>query len=230
MVIDPPTTSRGATPPLARASGWASWSRRRGVRWVVGVIALWYGSHALLQPFAVPTSSMEPAILAGDYVLVNRLAYRGGHGPQRGDIIAFAPPFDPSARFVKRVVAVAGDTVGMTAGHLYRNGRGIAEPYVRSARAPDVVESAMTWQRAHRLSSGPTRAYRPSRDTWGPLVVPRGALMALGDNRGESADSRYWGFVEVRAVTGRLAWVAWSATETPAGWRIRWSRVGTRIR
>jgi signal peptidase I len=118
---------------------------------------------------------------------------------------------------------------------LYRNGIPVVEPYTRRADdRPDAVHPGMAWQVPY--ISGNTRPgrYRPSRDNWGPLVIPEGKFFVLGDNRDNSEDSRYWGFVERSSVRGRPWFVYYSQQnvergELPFVRSIRWERIGERV-
>ena len=132
---------------------------------------------------------------------------------------------------------LGGDTVAMHLGRLYVNGTAQPEPYVqRIDSLPDATSPDFAWQRdflADR-SSEARRRYRASRDEWGPLVVPSGKFFTLGDNRDNSHDSRYWGFVDMTAVKGRPLLVYFSyerGTQDPLPWLtdIRWSRLGSFI-
>jgi signal peptidase I len=202
----------------------------------------------LVEAFQIPSGSMENTLLAGDFLFVNKAVYGapipgtdarlpGFDSPRRGAVIVFAYPKNPELNYVKRVIGVAGDTVEMRVGLVLVNGAPLVEPYVqRVDPGRDVYDPEFNWQREY-LVGGPdaARNYRPSRDTWGPLVVPPGKFFVLGDNRDNSADSRYWGFVEAKAVKGRPLVVYFSYDrEAPDAlpWLtdIRWHRLGSVVR
>ena len=202
----------------------------------------------LLEAFQIPSGSMERTLLAGDFLFVNKAVYGAqipgtsarlpGFGtPRRGDVIVFAYPKDPTLNYVKRVVGVGGDTLAMQAGALYVNGARQVESYVqRIDSLPDTVSPDFSWQAAYLVdNSRDSRArYHATRDGWGPLVVPAGKYFTLGDNRDNSHDSRYWGFVDMTAVKGRPLLVYFSydrSTQDPLPWLtdIRWSRLGSFI-
>jgi len=202
----------------------------------------------LVEAFQIPSGSMERTLLVGDFLFVNKAVYGaqipGTHArlpgfelPRRGDVIVFAYPKNPEQNFVKRVIGAPGDTVEMSGGEVRVNRRPLREPYVqRVDPTRDVYDPEFNWQRAY-LVGGPAaaRSYRPTRDTWGPLVVPRSKYFVLGDNRDNSLDSRYWGFVDEKAVKGRPLVVYFSYDQEahdalPWLTDIRWHRLGSVIR
>lgn len=201
----------------------------------------------VVEAFKIPTASMEGTLLVGDFLLVNKAVYGAeipGTGlalpslatPERGEVIVFHPPHEPEKHYVKRLVGLPGDTLMMRDKVLYLNGVALEEPYVRhSDPGGDAVHPAMRWQaRFLRDRTRPGR-YRPSRDNWGPIVVPPDRYFVLGDNRDNSEDSRYWGFVPREAIKGR-PWVVYYSAEPDAlehrDWfrHVRWWRIGGRIR
>jgi signal peptidase I len=201
-----------------------------------------------VEAFKIPSGSMENTLLVGDFLLVNKLVYgaevpfTGRHlprveAPGRGDVVVFQWPEDRSKNFVKRLVGLPGDTLSMKAGVLFVNGQALPEGYVRRTE-PDVdpAEADFRWQRNHLVRTAEARLrYHPSRNNWGPLIVPAGNYFVLGDNRDNSLDSRYWGFVPDSLVRGRPILVYYSyAPDTAHGaaWltQIRWRRIGERIR
>jgi signal peptidase I len=202
-----------------------------------------------VEAFQIPSGSMERTLLVGDFLFVNKAAYGAqlpgiaarvpGYAiPRRGDVIVFTFPRNPSQHYVKRVIGVPGDTVAMVDGMVRVNGRRLDERYVqRTDPDHDVHSPDFRWQRAHLAARTPDalRAYHPTRDNWGPLVVPGAKYFVLGDNRDNSSDSRYWGFVDEAAVRGRPLVVYFSydrEAEDPLPWLtdIRWSRLGSLIR
>ncbi len=199
-----------------------------------------------VEAFKIPTGSMEETLLVGDFLLVNKAAYGAelpgmdvsilpAADPQRGDVVIFNPPHDPKKHYVKRVVGVPGDTLQMARKELRVNGRDKTEPYVTHLDpSGDAVHPDMRWQERYLVTPSDS-TYRPTRDTWGPLVVPHGRYFVLGDSRDNSEDSRYWGFVEREAVRGRPLFIYYSVAmdeRSAMGWvrEIRWARIGGRIR
>jgi len=179
-----------------------------------------------LQAFAIPTGSMENTLLVGDHVFVNRISlaprtswmslmpYRE---IRRGDIIVFYKPGEPGLHLVKRVLGVPGDRLRLRQGVLYVNGNRQSEPYV--------IHSLGNYEpyRDDFPATAPT-AYDPLTPQWraeleqhlqdGELVVPANSYFAMGDNRDNSLDSRYWGFVPRENVIGTPIFIYWSF-ETP---------------
>jgi signal peptidase I len=201
----------------------------------------------VVEAFKIPTSSMENTLLVGDFLLVNKAVYGAQipgtdrylpsfATPRRGEVIVFNPPHDLSKNYVKRLVGLPGDTLEMRAKKLIVNGVPRNEPYARHMDGNrDAIHPGMSWQLRHLHAEYPSRRYRPSRDTWGPLVVPDNQYFVLGDNRDNSEDSRYWGFVDRTAIRGRPWFVYYSfdpgAAEALTWARdIRWDRIGGAIR
>ena len=205
----------------------------------------------VVEAHKIPSGSMEHTLLVGDFLLVNKWMYGAEvpfthrrlpavRAPQLGDILVFQGPADPSQSFVKRLVGRPGDTLSMQGGSLRRNGVLLGERYV-SHTEPDVdpTTDAFRWQRGYLTNTaaaantnvGMPSLYRPSRDNWGPIVVPPQHLFVLGDNRDNSLDSRYWGFVPDSLLRG-TPWIVYysfapdSTARAPWLTRIRWGRLG----
>ena len=201
----------------------------------------------LVEAFKIPSGSMENTLQVGDFLLVNKLVYGAEvpfthkrlprlRSPQHEDVIVFEFPEDISKNFVKRLVGLPGDTLQMIDGKLYRNGIQLKERYVEHTE-PDMDPAFhdFDWQRDY-LIAGPmsTAQYLPSRNNWGPLLVPEGKYFVLGDNRDNSLDSRYWGFVADSLVKGRPFVVYYSYSPDSVdtfAWltHSRWTRLGERI-
>lgn len=207
----------------------------------------------VVEAYKIPSGSMERTLLVGDFLLVNKWLYGAEvpysrrrlpavRAPQLGDILVFEWPTDPSKNFVKRLVGRPGDTLSMQGGSLLRNGVLVRERYV-SHTEPDVdpMTDEFRWQRGYLTNTavaaeaGMPPIYRPSRDNWGPIVVPPKHLFVLGDNRDNSLDSRYWGFVPDSLLRG-TPWIVYysftpdSTARVPWLTGIRWGRLGARVR
>ena len=238
-------------------SGWKGGALWRNVRAIALPLALFLVIRTFfLEAYRIPSGSMIPALLVGDWLFVNKLRY-GPHvpftqsrlpgyaEPRRGDVAVFVSPpqvdqpYDPTPTLVKRAVAVAGDTIHMRNGVLYLNGIAQRQGYgAAAADAFDSVDPLFDWQKPIGLTAsrfGPAPA-QPSHDNWGPLVVPAGHLFMMGDNRYNSKDSRYWGFVPRDNLRGKPMFVYYSYNADdsdrplPFITDIRWGRIGHWIR
>jgi signal peptidase I len=159
---------------------------------------------------------MAPTLLTGDRILASPIR----EPIARGQIVIHLWAGKP---YIKRVVAVSGDTVAMAGGQLTIDGKEVREPYAR--REPeDPVVSEFEWQGSHLADSTARKTYQPSLHTWGPLVVPGEHYFVLGDNRNNSADSRYFGFIARDSIIARPTVVYFSSD--PVTGTIRWDRIG----
>ena len=199
----------------------------------------------LIQTWVITSGSMEGTLLVGDLLILNKVAYGapvpgtqyrlpGYTEPRHGDVVVFRAQHD-TLDVIKRLVGMPGDTLEMRSGELYRNGVKQVEPYVRHT-APDMdgTHPWMDWQYEHLTSDVDKSTYRPTRDNWGPILVPTGRYFLLGDNRDESLDSRFWGFLDPARVRGKASVIYYSYEReslVPFPWlHGRWSRIGERIR
>jgi signal peptidase I len=188
---------------------------------------------------------MEDTLLAGDFVLVNKAIYGsripfiharvpGFAEPHRGDIIVFVPPHERDKNYVKRLVAAPGDTIEMQDKIVRVNGKAVEEPFAQYRDPADAMTPGGFWQCRYTLNIR-SEICNPSRDNWGPIVVPANRYLVLGDNRDDSEDSRYWGFVGRESILGRPLVIYFSLRRSDAGhltWksRVRWDRVGLSVR
>jgi len=202
----------------------------------------------LVEAFKIPSGSMERTLLVGDFLLVNKFIYGASvpgssarlpalRAPARGDIIVFQWPEDPTKNFVKRLVGLPSDTLAMRDGKLYRNGEEQQERYVsHTDPGIDRASHEFSWQQKALVRTvEASEGYHPSRNNWGPLVVPANNYFVLGDNRDNSLDSRYWGFVPDSLVRGQPLVVYYSYAPDSArrfAWisAIRWGRLGERVK
>ncbi len=184
------------------------------------IILLLFATTVLIQSFVIPTVSMEDTLLRGDHLLVDKLAYAPGgilskyllpyRQVRRGDIIVFRWPGDIRQNYVKRVIGIPGDRLRIVQKQLYLNGKAVREPYVRH-------KSAMfDWYRDYfpgepNVQLGEAALEMLDRNVKnGDLVVPDGEYFAMGDNRDNSQDSRYWGLVPRANIVGKPLLIFWS--------------------
>lgn len=203
---------------------------------IVGALAIFLVLRAfLVEAYRIPSGSMIPTLLVGDWLFVNKAIY-GAHipfsraslpavrEPRRGDVVVFVSPYqadeaergaDPTPTLVKRLVGAPGDTLYMRKGVLYVNGIAQRQGFGTTAPNPDMANSVdplFDWQKtvgltSSRFGSAPAQ---PTHDDWGPFVVPTRKLFMMGDSRYNSKDSRYWGFVPRENVRGKPLFVYYS--------------------
>jgi signal peptidase I len=180
----------------------------------------------VIQAFKIPSGSMIPTLLIGDHLLVNKFLlgtpvdipftnvhlFRmpGLRKPQRGDIIVFKYPEDPTRDFIKRVIGVEGDIIESKDKTLFVNGNKQVEAYVQ------------------HVDSNIKPASLDGRDNFGPIRVPQDTVFAMGDNRDQSYDSRFWGFVGLSKIKGKAIVIYWS-WDSDKTW-VRFNRIGRLIR
>lgn len=180
----------------------------------------------VIQAFTIPSGSMIPTLLVGDYILVNKFLlgspvdipftninlFRmpGLRRPHKGDVIVFKFPVDPSKDFIKRVVAVGGDTIEARDKVIYVNGQPANEPFMRHT----------------------DNLVLPNRDNFGPIEIPKDKFFCMGDNRDNSRDSREWGFVDIKDVKGKALIIYFSKDTSHPLLRldkVRFERIGRLI-
>lgn len=199
----------------------------------------------LVQTFVITSGSMEETLLVGDMLMVNRAAMGsrvpltdirlpGYSEPRRLDVLVFDPPHEESLKLVKRLIGLPGDTLQMRNRVLFINGVAQDEPYVKHADVGDDMHPWMEWQRDYLAPGVERTSYAPTRDNWGPLVLPEDRYFMLGDSRETSLDSRYWGLLEGWRLEGRAVFIYFSYNKLsyrPFPWlrEIRWGRVGSGI-
>lgn len=215
----------------------------------VTITAWFILSSFVVQAFHIPSGSMERTLLIGDVLFVNKALYGAEipfvhkhlpsvREPRRGEIVVFRSPIE-DLTVVKRLVGLSGDTMAMVDGKLFRNGKPLDEPYVvrapeESPTDPTTAGQMRQWQTPYFVGGDPAR-YRPDAHNWGPLVIPHDSLMMMGDNRDESFDSRFYGFVPRSNLKGSPLIIYFSYD--PSSWRplpfvtaIRWGRLLSRPR
>lgn len=196
-----------------------------------------------IQAYKIPSGSMEPTLLIGDHILVNKMIY-GLRMPDslfgltfpgipwgqyvlkfesvhHGDVVVFVFPPDPTKDFIKRVVGLPGDKVQVKDGKVFLNGAEMPDPHAHFEVGPQ-ERSALS----PRDNYPPRDPSDPNKDP-GPVTVPDGKYLMMGDNRDRSYDSRFWGFVDLNEVEGRAVVIYWSWDSEDGGvLPIRWSRFG----
>ena len=188
---------------------------------VIAVVIAFFIRTFIVQAFKIPSGSMKPTLQIGDHLLVTKFIYGIKipiirktlipiSDPKRGDIIVFIYPEDRSKDFVKRVIGVGGDTIEIKDKKIYRNGLPYKDNF--GVYVDDMIIPG---------------AAQP-RDNFGPKTVPTGSLFVMGDNRDQSYDSRFWGFVDQKQVLGQAFIIYWSWDRTEFG--IRWKRLGNLIK
>jgi len=191
---------------------------------IAALIALVVRSF-VVQAFKIPSSSMEPTLLIGDHLLVNRLSYVVKlpftdtvllriKGPDRGDVVVFRYPEDRSKDFIKRVIAKEGDVVEIKDKVVYVNGKRADYPEAVFVE-PNIIPGFFS-----------------PRDNLGPLTIPKDCYFVMGDNRDRSLDSRFWGFVRYGDFVGRalIIYFSWNSMSPDLLHYIRWTRIGRLIR
>ena len=212
----------------------------------IAVVLFLFLRTFLVQTFVITSGSMMDTLLVGDMLLVDRAAIGtripgtslripGYSSPKRFDVLVFDPPHEEDLKLIKRLIGMPGDTLEMRSRVLHLNGEPLEEPYVVHTDAADETWPWMEWQREHLLDGVDPRTYTPTRDSWGPLVIPEAHYFMLGDNREESLDSRYWGLLEAWRLEGRALFTYYSYNKGsyrpfPAIREVRWSRIGRPIR
>ena len=192
--------------------------------WTVTIILLLFGTTTLVQAFVIPTGSMEDTLLVGDHLLVDKLAFAPGGSitasllpyseVHRGDIIVFRYPIDIKQTFVKRVMGVPGDRIRLENKKVFLNGHLLNEPYV--VHKLDYIDS----YRDNFPADPNTPLFDPAKKMLeenvknGEVTVPPGNFFAMGDNRDQSLDSRYWGFVPRENIIGKPLIIYWSYDAT----------------
>lgn len=190
----------------------------------------------IIQAFKIPSGSMIPTLLIGDHLLVNKFMYGTKlpfsdkkiliiRKPERGDIIVFKYPEDPSRDFIKRVIGVEGDVIEARDKVLVVNGTKATEPYIQHVDS-EVIPRVADCRYEPRIKDDPNS---PScRDTFGPLTVPKGTVFVMGDNRDQSYDSRFWRFVDLDLIKGNALIIYWS-WDAKNHWP-RFTRIGRLVR
>lgn len=196
----------------------------------------------LYEPFRIPTGSLEPTLLVGDFILVNKFDYGvrlpvlhkliiANGEPKRGDIMVFRWPPNPSVDFIKRVIGLPGDRISYVDKVLTVNGEKIPQEFEKNATDRDdsgntfnvVQKQEDFFGIKHAIFQKPNDAAFDFHD----IEVPKGMYFVMGDNRDNSADSRFWGFVPEENIVGKATaiWMSWNSADHD----VRWNRIGNKI-
>jgi signal peptidase I len=219
LVTTPPDADAAVQPARRRKS----LVREYGEAIVIAILLALVIRTLVVQAFTIPSGSMMDTLLVGDYILVNKFLYGpeipfadwrlpGFREPHRGDIIVFKYPQDEKRDFIKRIVGTPGDVVQVRGNQVYVNGQAMIEPYVKHTSPP----------MAHGGQAFCGYAYACE-----PTPVPAGSYFVMGDNRDNSQDSRYWGFVKRDKIKGKAFLTYWS-WDSDRHW-LRWWRLGKYI-
>jgi len=184
---------------------------------LVAIVLALFIRTFVIQAFKIPSGSMKQTLLVGDHILVNKFIYGVKipflqttiipiTNPKRGDIVVFKFPEDPSKDFIKRVIGIAGDKVEIRDKIVYVNNKPLNHDHGIHTDSYDLPASVQP------------------RDNFGPVIVPPHKLFVMGDNRDQSYDSRFWGFVDLKAVKGKALMIYWSWDKDNFG--VRWNRIG----
>jgi len=184
---------------------------------VMAVLIAFFIRTFIIQAFKIPSGSMKPTLQIGDHILVTKFIYgikipiirktlASISEPKRGDMVVFIYPEDRSKDFVKRVIGIGGDNIEIRNKKIYLNGLPYKDNY--GAYTDDMIIPGVA----------------QPRDNFGPVTVPPGSVFVMGDNRDQSYDSRFWGFVDLRDVLGKAFIIYWSWNNDEHN--VRWSRLG----
>jgi signal peptidase I len=185
---------------------------------IIAILIAFFIRTFVVQAFKIPSGSMKPTLLIGDHILVSKFSYGVKvpyfrntlipiGDPKRGEIVVFIYPEDRSKDFIKRVIGVSGDTIEIRNKKIFLNGMPYEDKhgvYVDDFIIPGAIQP---------------------RDNFGPITVPKGSIFTMGDNRDQSYDSRFWGFVDLKDVMGKAFVIYWSWNKDDHS--VRWNRLGS---
>jgi signal peptidase I len=191
---------------------------------IIAVLIALFIRAFIIQAFKIPSSSMEPTLQVGDHILVSKFIYGikipytdiklfQFNKPRRGDVIVFIYPKDHSKDFIKRVIGAEGDKVEVVRNKIYINDKLMEDPW------------------GHYVEKNDLRKIFQPLERYGPEIVPKDSLFVLGDNRDNSQDSRFWGFVNLNAVKGKalVIYFSWNGRAYDLLDKVRWVRLGKLI-
>jgi signal peptidase I len=191
---------------------------------VIAVVLALFIRTYVVQAFKIPSGSMEPNLLVGDHLLVNKFVFGPAISPveravlpmkdiQRLDIVVFKHPKDPERDLIKRIIGLPGETLELRRKRVFINGKPLDEPYAHFMDDPPATSEEMD-----------------PRVQYGPVTVPPGQYFAMGDNRDNSEDSRYWGFLPRENIKGKALVIYWSYDGESDFLGTRWNRLLHQVR
>ena len=206
--------------PVKAVKNWKSTFKEYAEAIITAIILALVIRAFVVQAFKIPSGSMLETLQIGDHLLVNKFLYGldlpfsdkkvfALWGPERGDIVVFKYPEDPRRDFIKRVIAIGGETVEGRDRLIYVDGKPIPEPYVKHTETTILPGDVS------------------KRDNFGPIRIPEGKVFVMGDNRENSHDSRFWGFVDLEYIRGKAFIIYWS--QDGGLLHPRWGRMGDLI-
>lgn len=187
---------------------------------VIAVLLALFIRTFIVQAFKIPSGSMKPTLLIGDHILVNKFIYGIKipftdryliqiNRPKRGDIVVFKWPTDENKDFIKRVVGIGGDKIAIIDDALHVNGEKIKIQYVENYRDRSLIQAKKYIEFLDGCEHYILDEYA-GQENYGPVTVPDESLFVMGDNRDNSHDSRYWGFVSLNKLKGKAIIIYWS--------------------
>jgi signal peptidase I len=237
---------KGNTKKHVRQQTFGQWLLGWAKSIVIALVIFFFVQAMLFKAFRIISNSLEPTLLVGDWLFINKALYGAQvplvktrlpafREPRAGELIVLKGVEEPVLTIVKRVMGVAGDTLAMRNDSVFRNNEYVPEPYVQHIDPLAHMDPAQraysrSWQVPHLVDTVATDSYMPDLRNWGPFVIPEGHLFMMGDNRDSSYDGRHWGFLPRENVIGHPMFIYWSYN--PDSWRplpfitaVRWGRL-----
>lgn len=235
-----------------------SWMNKSGWQLIFSITFVLFLRTSIAEPFKIPSGSMIPTLFIGDFIFVNKAAYGFKMPfseyflenpiyltqmklPARGDVIVFKYPRDPSLNYIKRVVGLPGDIIQIHEKILYINNKAIDTVPYQNADLSEGIESDVDKKylslfTENLMGVNHSVLYQtidPPNLEYGPVEIPQGKLLCMGDNRDRSSDSRFWGFVPQENIKGKALFVWMSlllSWENEFKFKFQWKRLGTLVR
>lgn len=187
---------------------------------VIAILLALFIRTFVIQAFKIPSSSMKPTLLIGDHLLVNKFIYGikipiidkfiiQFKKPDRGDVVVFKWPEDESKDFIKRVIGIAGDTIEIKDDQLYINKKKVPLTYI-GKYSDDEISDADEYEETIGTNKHKILDQITKHENYGPITVPADSIFVMGDNRDNSQDSRFWGYVRLEKIKGKAMIIYWS--------------------